>query len=104
METLSPNGPLDLPLLFMCANRLFGASLTDTRTEQSPEIPLVIGLVPHVPVGRALARAGLTRVTAKPQGTAQSKGRRAPYLGPLVPRHGSAQAGRQKRNTCESAW
>lgn len=48
IETLSPNGPLDLPLLFMCANRLFGASLTDTRTEQSPEIPLVIGLVPHV--------------------------------------------------------
>lgn len=31
------------------------------------------------------------------------KGRQAPYLGPLVPRHGSPQAGRQERTKCESA-
>lgn len=48
IEILSPNVPPDLPLLFMCGNGLFGASLTDTRTEQPPETLCVIGNVPRM--------------------------------------------------------
>jgi len=48
IEMLSPDGSLHPPLLFVCGNRMFGASPTDTRAQQPPEILPVTGNVPHV--------------------------------------------------------
>lgn len=106
MEILAPNGPPELLVLFVSGNGLLGVLATDTRAQQPLEILRVIGNVPCVRCRcpwEGLRLGKLNQVMANPQGIAQRKGSRAPYLGPLVPRRGSPQAGRQKRNKCESA-